>query len=50
MQTMEPGGAEGGLVGHCQSMVDNSSQNDPNLERSDTEDAVVLANHQYGTI
>ena len=32
MQTTEPRGAVGGLVGHRQSMVDNSSQNDPNLK------------------
>ena len=44
VKTTEPGGAVGGLVGHCQSMVDNSSQNNPNLK---SPVGGVLANHQY---
>ena len=35
LRTTAPGGAVGGLAGHRQSMVDNSSQNNPNLKRND---------------
>ena len=35
LRTTAPGGAVGGLAGHRQSMVDNSSQNNPNLKRYD---------------
>ena len=40
VQISAPGGAVGGLVAQCQSMVDDSSQYNANLEG-------FLANHQY---